>query len=93
MSCSSGRWQSRTSKEMLPFLLTCSPPPPLPKGRGAEHWAHRRAPLRIGFSRVVEEGSREWGLTGEPLHALFTFLRDYLALHLLLPFPLRMSSC
>jgi hypothetical protein len=36
--------------------------PPLLEGEGgAEHWAHRRAPLRIGFSRVVGREARGWG--------------------------------
>jgi hypothetical protein len=32
------------------------------RGRGgAEHWAHRRAPLRYPFSCVVGRGARGWG--------------------------------
>jgi hypothetical protein len=66
-----GLRQSRTIKESLPFLHTRSPCPRshirlltlvacIGRG-GAEHWAHRRAPLRIVFSRVVGRGARGWG--------------------------------
>jgi hypothetical protein len=37
---------------------------PTPGRGGAEHWAHRHAPLRISFSRVVGRGARGWGLPG-----------------------------
>jgi hypothetical protein len=42
------------------------PEPPLPSQGEREplHWAHRRAPLRIVFSRVVGEGVRVWGGMG-----------------------------
>jgi hypothetical protein len=44
----------------------------MPGRGGAEHWAHRRAPLRIGFSRVVGGGK------GLPVETLLATARHVL---------------